>query len=596
MRVAMVAFTRRGLSLARRIRRSLQCDELRLAAPPRLAEGDDVVSYESLASWTEQAFACSDALVFVGACGIAVRSIAPYVRDKFADPAVVCVDEMGTVAVPLLSGHVGGANDLARRVAAAAGGRAAVSTATDVNDVFAVDVWAASQGLVLLDRDVAREVSAALLEGETVGFASDFEVEGKLPAGLVEADRASDLDLGISVSFNANRRPFARTLRLVPCLVTVGVGCKRGTAWEEIAHLVDACLDEAQLVPQAVRSVASIDRKADEPGLLSFAQERGYDLRFYTADELASVEGSFSSSEFVRQVVGVDNVCERAACADGSRLVLPRRAAGGVTVALAIAEPHLTFADPEHGVTERRLVCVGLGPGGAADMTYKARAALDEADVICGYTSYIDLVRTDYPHKELLATPMRQEVARCRMALERAAAGARVAMICSGDPGVYGMAGLLLELAPEYPGVEVQVVPGVSAANGGAAVLGAPLMHDWCTISLSDLMTPWDKIERRLLAAAEADFCIALYNPSSRKRSDYLQRACDILLAHRSPETICGYVHSIGREGERSEVLTLGELRDVQVDMLTCVFVGNSETRVVDGRMVTPRGYLQRSS
>ena len=594
MRVAMVAFTRRGLSLARRISRSLQCDELRLAAPPRLAEGDDVVSYESLASWTEQAFACSDALVFVGACGIAVRSIAPYVRDKFADPAVVCVDEMGTVAVPLLSGHVGGANDLARRVAAAAGGRAAVSTATDVNDVFAVDVWAASQGLVLLDRDVVREVSAALLEGETVGFASDFEVEGKLPAGLVEADRASDL--GISVSFNANRRPFARTLRLVPCLVTVGVGCKRGTAWEEIAHLVDACLDEAQLVPQAVRSVASIDRKADEPGLLSFAQERGYDLRFYTADELASVEGSFSSSEFVRQVVGVDNVCERAACADGSRLVLPRRAAGGVTVALAIAEPHLTFADPEHGVTERRLVCVGLGPGGAADMTYKARAALDEADVICGYTSYIDLVRTDYPHKELLATPMRQEVARCRMALERAAAGARVAMICSGDPGVYGMAGLLLELAPEYPGVEVQVVPGVSAANGGAAVLGAPLMHDWCTISLSDLMTPWDKIERRLLAAAEADFCIALYNPSSRKRSDYLQRACDILLAHRSPETICGYVHSIGREGERSEVLTLGELRDVQVDMLTCVFVGNSETRVVDGRMVTPRGYLQRSS
>ena len=229
-------------------------------------------------------------------------------------------------------------------------------------------------------------------------------------------------------------------------------------------------------------------------------------------------------------------------------------------------------------------------------MTYKARAALDEADVICGYTSYIDLVRADYPHKELLATPMRQEVARCRMALERAAAGARVAMICSGDPGVYGMAGLLLELAPEYPGVEVQVVPGVSAANGGAAVLGAPLMHDWCTISLSDLMTPWDKIERRLLAAAEADFCIALYNPSSRKRSDYLQRACDILLAHRSPETICGYVHSIGREGERSEVLTLSELRDVQVDMLTCVFVGNSETRVVDGRMVTPRGYLQRSS
>ena len=241
------------------------------------------------------------------------------------------------------------------------------------------------------------------------------------------------------------------------------------------------------------------------------------------------------------------------------------------------------------------MTCVGLGPGGSQDMTYRARAALDAANVIVGYDSYIDLIRADYPKTELLSTPMRKEVDRCRMALGRAAEGAHVAVVCSGDPGIYGMAGLLLELVPEYPGVTVEVVPGVSAANGGAAVLGAPLMHDWCTISLSDLMTPWEKIERRLVAAAESDFCIALYNPSSRKRADYLRRACDILLARLSPDTVCGYVRAIGREGEQSEVLTLRELRDTQVDMLTCVFVGNSQTRVVDGRMVTPRGYLQRS-
>lgn len=238
------------------------------------------------------------------------------------------------------------------------------------------------------------------------------------------------------------------------------------------------------------------------------------------------------------------------------------------------------------------LTCVGLGPGGHDDMTLRARAALDEADVIVGYTTYIDLVRADYPHKELVATGMRGEVERCRQALARAASGERVAVVCSGDPGVYGMAGLLFELAEEYPGVEVEVVPGVSAANGGAALLGAPLMHDWCSISLSDLMTPWELIERRLEAAAQADLCICLYNPASHGRPDHLRRACDVLLRHLSGETVCGMARRIGRDGEHVQTLTLHELRDAQADMLTSVFVGNSQTRVVSGRMVTPRGYM----
>ncbi len=227
-------------------------------------------------------------------------------------------------------------------------------------------------------------------------------------------------------------------------------------------------------------------------------------------------------------------------------------------------------------------------------MTLEARAALDWADIIVGYRTYIDLIRDDYAHKELLSTGMRGEVERCRLALERAAQGQRVAVVCSGDPGVYGMAGLLLELAEEYPSVQVEVVPGVTAANAGAAVLGAPLMHDWCSISLSDLMTPWETIERRLRAAAQADFCIALYNPASYGRASHLQRACDILLEHRSPQTVCGLVRNIGREGETSSVMTLAQLREVQADMLTCVFVGNSQTREIGGRMVTPRGYQRR--
>ncbi len=243
-----------------------------------------------------------------------------------------------------------------------------------------------------------------------------------------------------------------------------------------------------------------------------------------------------------------------------------------------------------------KLVVVGLGPGGADDMTGRARAAVLECDVIVGYTVYVDLLREEFPEKEFLTTPMRKEVERCRMALDIAAEGKAVAMVCSGDPGVYGMAGLVLELTQERgDGVAVEVVPGVSAANGGAAVLGAPLMHDYCVISLSDLLTPWELIEKRLTAAAQADFVMCLYNPSSHKRPDYLQRACDILLAHKSPDTVCGTVRNIGREGEEAHVTTLGKLRDTKVDMFTTVFIGNSHTMSIDGRMVTPRGYLQRS-
>ncbi len=242
----------------------------------------------------------------------------------------------------------------------------------------------------------------------------------------------------------------------------------------------------------------------------------------------------------------------------------------------------------------KKLFIIGLGPGGGADLTGRAAAALEAADVIVGYTVYIDLIRDAYPRKELRSTPMRKETERCQMALELADSGKTVAMVCSGDPGVYGMAGLCYELSPRWPQVALEVVPGITAACGGAAVLGAPLMHDFCLISLSDLMTPWEKIEARLRAAAQADFVLCLYNPSSHKRRDYLQRACDILLEFKDPRTPCGYVSRIGREGETHTVLTLGALREAQVDMFTTVFVGNSQTQVIHGRLVTPRGYLQR--
>ena len=241
-----------------------------------------------------------------------------------------------------------------------------------------------------------------------------------------------------------------------------------------------------------------------------------------------------------------------------------------------------------------KVTVIGLGPGGGADLTGRARAALETCDLIVGYTAYIELVKPDFPEKEVLSTGMRREVDRCRAAVEAALTGKDVAVVCSGDSGVYGMAGLIYEVAQEYDPIEIEVIPGITAACGGGAVLGAPLTHDFAVISLSDLLTPWEKIEKRLTAAAQADFVICLYNPSSRNRPDYLQRACDILLRDKDPDTVCGTVRNIGREGEEGKLLTLAQLRDTQVDMFTTVFIGNSQTKVLGGKMVTPRGYLQR--
>ena len=603
MLVCIAAFTLRGLKLARRLAVALSRggDKVEVACPARIADkadSTDVCAMADLTTWTADAFARADALLFVGACGIAVRAVAPYVRDKFCDPAVVCVDEAGTYAIPLLSGHVGGANDLARRVSAQCGAQAVLTTATDVNGTFAVDEWARMHSLAIVERERAKEVSAALLEGRSVGFVCDAGFatrslfDGELPHGLVDGAEAESCELGIAITLDAAARPFACTLHLVPRVITVGVGCKRGTSADAILQAVDACMEQVRVAPQAVRTLASIDVKKGEEGLRAAAKARGWELRFHSAEELAAVPGDFSSSEFVLQTVGVDNVCERAACACGEELLLGRVAKDGVTVAIAVAAkadcPQSAKGDAQ---TASLVTCVGLGPGGADGMTLQAHKALQCAEVIVGYTTYVDLVRDAYPQAEFVTTPMRKEVERCRLALERAVAGQRVAMVCSGDPGVYGMAGLLYELAPEYPGVSVEVVPGVTAANGGAAVLGAPLMHDWCCISLSDLMTPWITIEKRLKAAARADLCVCLYNPGSHGRTDHLRRACDVLLEHRDASTVCGIAHKIGRFGESSEVLSLADLRDAHVDMLTCVFVGNSQTRAIDGRMVTPRGY-----
>lgn len=324
MTAAILAFTRRGAALGKVLAEALDAS---LHVPVRFAAEVGAEAYDSLEGWTARMWGEKDALIFVGACGIAVRAIASHVKDKFTDPAVVSVDEAGRFVIPLLSGHVGGANELALRVAALTGGQAAISTATDVNGLFAVDVWARERDMAITDRTLAKEVSAALLEGKPVAFASDFG--HPCPQGLT----VSPVELGVWVTWNTGNGPFARTLRLVPKGLILGIGCRRGTPRAAIEEAVSAAL--AGYEPAAVERVATIDLKQNEPGLLDFCAAHNLPLSVYSAAELAAVEGDFTPSDFVKGITGVDNVCERAAVLAGGAILVPKQAKNGVTAAVA---------------------------------------------------------------------------------------------------------------------------------------------------------------------------------------------------------------------------------------------------------------------
>ena len=348
-RIAIIAFTRNGCALALRLARALEGEDspscaVSVSGPARFAEELGIDAYESLDAWTRMAFGAADAVLFVSATGIAVRAIAPYVRDKLSDPAVVSIDEAGRFAVPLLSGHVGGANDFARHVAHLAGAQAVISTATDVNGLFAVDEWAVEHDLVITDRALAKQVSAALLAGQTVGFASDFPFEGPLPEGFTAYDapesgqEGAPCALGVCVSLDEEKRPFEQTLVLVPRIVVLGVGCRKDIDAQAFRSSVETALAQARISEKALCRVASIDVKSHEEAITRFCAERTLPASFFSAGELMEVSGEFSASEFVRATVGVDNVCERAAlaaCEDGM-LVMRKTALAGTTAAAAL--------------------------------------------------------------------------------------------------------------------------------------------------------------------------------------------------------------------------------------------------------------------
>jgi cobalt-precorrin 5A hydrolase/precorrin-3B C17-methyltransferase len=564
-------------------------------------------SAQAPADWLAAEWPQADAVVAVGACGLVVRLVAPLLSTKSSDPAVVVLDGDGRYAIPLLGGHGAGSEALAQRLAALLGGEAVVTGSSAVAGKLALDAfgsdWGWSRGsgdwsalMVGASREGSRpEVRQSCGNAQWQGLGLPGDPSTAIPALVIDHRQGGGC-------------------RWHPPVLWLGLGCERNSSESLLERLVDDGLAAAGLAPEAVAGLASVDRKGDEPALLALARRRAWALRLFSAAELAAIAVP-NPSEAVARELGTASVAEASALLAAAVAVIRPRGAGeapgpaetaprllvekriehaapgergAATLAVALAEQQWA---PQRG----ELHLVGSGPGRLDLLSGDARQALARTTVWVGYGPYLDLLeplrRPDQLRRDGKLT---EERARCAEALDLASQGLAVALVSSGDSGIYGMAGLALELwlardPIDRPNFEVH--PGISALQLAAARAGAPLMHDFCTISLSDRLTPWAVIEKRLAAAAAGDFVVALYNPRSLGRDWQLERARTLLLEGRAPSTPVAVARQLGREGETVQFHTLGSLPVEQVDMLTLVLIGNSTTHLQDHRMVTPRGY-----
>ncbi|OLE21406.1 MAG: precorrin-3B C(17)-methyltransferase [Actinobacteria bacterium 13_1_20CM_3_71_11] len=555
--IGVVTATAAGRAMAHRLAE---------AWPGEVTVHSGPVAEQLVTAWRE-----SDVLVCFLATGATVRLLAPLLADKHSDPGVVCVDEAGGHAIALLGGHAGGANALAARVADVLGAHPVVTTASDATGGTALDSFGADLGFRLPDRTNLARVGRAVLDGSVRLLADATWPVPALPLS----------DEGPVIAITDRTGVDADLVYRPPSLV-VGVGASRGAPAAEIADLIAAGLADAGLARESVCALATVDLKATEPGIVEVAETNGWPLRTFPAEDLAGVAVPHPS-EVVRAAVGTPSVAEAAAllaAGTGAALVLPKRIGAMATVAVARLVPR------------GRLTIVGLGPGAEDLRVPRATAALRRAAVVVGLDQYVDQVRHRLrPGTLVVESLLGAEEERARTAVELATQGHAVALIGSGDAGVYAMASPALQLAG--PDVDVEVVPGVTAALAASALLGAPLGHDHAYLSLSDLHTPWQVIADRLRACAAADLVLCLYNPRSLRRTAQFDEALAILAEHRDPGTPVGIVRDATRAGEAVRHTTLKALAEdpSMVDMRSIVLVGSSRTATVAGRLVTPREY-----
>lgn len=563
-------------------------------AASRIAEAD--VRFASAKDHVQTLFAAGRPIVAVMASGALIRLLAPLLSDKHSEPPVLAVAEDGSSVVPLLGGHRG-ANDLARQIASALGGQAAITTAGDLK--FGVALDQPPEGYVLVNPESAKVVMAELVAG------AGARLEGETAAWLTQSRLPFQQEARVTLSVT-NQQKTAGEMELVyhPKMLVLGMGCERHAKPEEAITLAEDALAKGGFARESVAAVCSIDLKADETAIHAVAAHFGVPARFFSAATLeAEAPRLKNPSEVVFAEVGCHGVAEGAALAAvgaAGELVVEKIKSKGATAAIARAVDVIDLKTT--GRARGTLFVVGIGPGSEGWRSPEVSRMVQASTDLVGYSLYLDLLGPLADGKTRHDFDLGKEEARVVHAMELAGEGKTVALVCSGDAGIYAMATLVFELFDKggitdgASRIEVQVSPGISALQAAAARIGAPLGHDFCTISLSDLLTPWEHIQRRVKAAGEGDFVIAFYNPVSMKRRTQLAYARDELLKYRPATTPVILATNLGREGENVRTVPLGELNVDDVDMLTVVVVGSSESRTVttgDGKtwVYTPRGY-----
>jgi len=604
--IAIVAITRKGVALGRRL--SLLLPHSHLYLPEKFAakpvSGEHLFSSPSKEVVSE-VFSRYRYLVLVMAVGIAVRLVASELRDKRKDPGVVVIDDSGLFSVSLLSGHVGGANQLAGKIASLIGTQPVITTASEVSRTIVVDLLGREFGWELEDNRNITAVSAALVNGEPVGIYQDagernwWSKTKPLPdnvrifntiEALIKSNSQAGLIITDRILNNEHQALLPRhTVICHPRSLVIGIGCNRGTQCAEIEAAISQVFSEHGLSIKSIRNIATITLKKNEAGLLEFARKYRLPVEYFDKEDLCKVNFPSSPSAAALKHVGTPAVCESAALlSSGSSLIVPKVSHNrAVTVAVA------RFAF--NGETEKRgkLFLVGIGPGNPEHMTFKARETINRSEVVVGYSTYIKLIEPFLRQKEVIATGMGAEIERVKTAISLAKKGRIVSLVSSGDTGIYGMAGLVGEIIRQQSGddFDIEVIPGVPLLAAGAALLGTPITGDFVTISLSDYLVPWEEISQRLRLAAQGNFVIVLYNPKSKNRQRQLAEARKIILQYRPPSTPVGIVTNAYRQKQEVVITDLEHIFDYEISMNTTIIIGNSATFTLARWMVTPRGY-----
>ena len=601
---AIVALTKKGVELSQRLGPLLPGSHLYLPEKFVVEGKPDEHSFLPPAEKVvREVFHQYRYLVLIMAVGIAVRLIAAELRDKHQDPGVVAVDDAGTFSVSLLSGHIGGANELSKKIASVLGAHPVVTTASEIGETISVDLLGKEFNWELEDNSSVTKVSAALVNGESVGIYQDagernwWPETSPLPdniriftsiealiktdcAALIITDRIIDKEhQGLLPAYTVIYRPKS---------LVIGIGCNRGTMGTEIEEAVAGVFSEHGLSLKSVRNIATIDLKKSEAGLMEFARKYRLPIEYFDKESLSGADFPSPASDVVLKYVGTPAVCESAAILSSGTSLFVSKASFKGAVTVAVARLSFNSSKQENG----KLFMVGLGPGDFKQMTFGAREAISDSEVVVGYKTYIKLIEPLLHQKEVIATGMGDEIERARIAINLVKKGKTVSIVCSGDAGIYGMAGLVSEILCEQgEDVAIEMIPGVPAMAAVAALLGAPVMNDFTAISLSDYLVTWAEISRRLKLAAQGDFVIALYNPSSNSRKHQLAEAREFILRYRSESTPVGIVTNAYREKQRVVITDLEHMMDYEVGMNTTIIIGNSTTFTFNGRMVTPRGY-----